>query len=359
MSEDMIETETLQQRPNFFKRLLDLYSWENIKNNGWKWGAGLIISTLCIVMLIVSFIWDDEPDLFNVRAVAEEKAQRHNEKLVPGYVTTHTLMYVAQKMMDKRGGYLSNDIMPPSVFMDNIPNWEFGVLTQVRDFAKALRNDLSRSQTQSLEDKDLKEGEPKFNIDNSSWLMPAAESEYGEAIDFVENYLHRIASIEDDDGQFFSRADNLRDWLKTVEKRLGNLSQRLSASVGQRRVNTDLAGDSEAKQSTPTAGEMKVRTPWLKIDDVFYEARGTSWALIHLLRAVEYDFQEVLQKKNALISLRQIIRELEATQETIWSPMVLNGTDFGFFANHSLVMSSYIARANAGIIDLRDLLKQG
>lgn len=354
----MIERET-PQRPNFFRWLLSLYSWENIKNNGWTWGAGLIISTLCVILLIVSWIWNDEPDLFDVRAVAEEIAQKHNEKVVPGYTTTYAMIHVAKKMMDKRGGYLSNDVMPPSIFMDDIPNWEFGVLTQVRDFAKALRNDLSRSQTQSLEDKDLKEGEPKFSIDNNSWIMPMSESEYTKGIDFFENYLHRISSVEDNDGQFFTRADNLRDWLKTVEKRLGNLSQQLSASVGQKRLNTDLAGDADAKQSTPTAEEMNVRTPWLKVDDIFYEARGTCWALIHLLKAVEFDFQEVLQKKNALISLRQIIRELEATQETVWSPMILNGTDFGFFANHSLVMSSYIARANAAIIDLRELLKQG
>jgi hypothetical protein len=39
--------------------------------------------------------------------------------------------------------------------------------------------------------------------------------------------------------------------------------------------------------------------------------------------------------------------------------MVMNGSGFGLVANHSLVMASYIARANAGIIDLRGLLTQG
>ena len=80
---------------------------------------------------------------------------------------------------------------------------------------------------------------------------------------------------------------------------------------------------------------------------------------MHFLKAVERDFEPILQKKNALISLRQIIRELESTQEAIWSPVILNGSGFGLFANHSLVMASYISRANASLIDLRDLLKQG
>jgi len=97
----------------------------------------------------------------------------------------------------------------------------------------------------------------------------------------------------------------------------------------------------------------------LQIDNVFFEARGQAWALSHLLRAIEVDFADVLAKKNATISVRQIIRELEAAQEPLWSPMVLNGSGYGVLANHSLVMANYISRANAAIIDLRNLLTQG
>ena len=102
-----------------------------------------------------------------------------------------------------------------------------------------------------------------------------------------------------------------------------------------------------------------MKTPWLEIDDVFYEARGQAFALLHLLRAMDEDFAAVLDDKNARVSLQQIIRELEPTQDPIWSPMILNGNGFGFYANHSLVMASYIARANAAIADLRTLLAQG
>jgi len=102
-----------------------------------------------------------------------------------------------------------------------------------------------------------------------------------------------------------------------------------------------------------------VKTPWLALDDVFYEARGATWALVHLLSAVETDFRSVLEKKNAVISLRQIIRELESSQESTLSPMILNGSGFGLFSNYSLTMANYISRANAAIIDLRNLLEQG
>jgi hypothetical protein len=240
-----------------------------------------------------------------------------------------------------------------------MPNWEYGAIIQVRDLARSMREVHSRSQSQSLEDPDLALAEPRFNFNTESWMLPASESEYRDGLRYTRSYFRRLSDVNESNAQFYARADNLRYWLSSVENRLGSLSQRLSASVGKRRINTDLAGDDSATQSTAAPREVEVRTPWTEIDDVFFEARGTAWALLHFLRAAEADFAEVLDKKNALVSMQQIIRELEGTQEFIWSPIILNGSGFGFVANHSLIMASYISRANAAIVDLRDLLSQG
>lgn len=318
-------------------------------------GTGLLVYLL--VAIVLGFYWSREPAPFSVFENAQQ--QTSNVQPVSGAVTTSALIKVADVMLHKPGGFLSNDVMPPGVVLDNIPNWEFGVLVQVRDLASGMREQFSRSQTQSTEDQDLMIAEPRFNFDNESWIFPRSEDQYRDGIKLVRSYLERLSAVDQPEAQFYTRADNLALWLGTVESRLGSLSQRLSASVGQRRLNTDLAGDPNATQATANVSEVQVKTPWLKLDDVFYEARGTCWALIHFLRAVEYDFHAVLQDKNALVSLQQIIRELEATQSMLWSPIVLNGGGFGLFANHSLVMASYISRANAGIIELRELLNRG
>jgi hypothetical protein len=320
--------------------------------------VGTIVAVYMVIVLLLMFIWDNEPDEFDVVANAQAIVGQDTQ-LVTGSITTATLIGIMEETLYKFGGYLSNDVTPPGVFMDNIPNWEFGVITQVRDMARALRNDFSRSQTQSTEDPDLAVADPQFHYDNESWILPSSEGEYKTGLKATRRYLQRLSDPSQQNAQFYARADNLRDWLAIVEKRLGSLSQRLSASVGQTRVNTDLQGDTAARQSTGKPEEVAVKTPWLEIDDVFYEARGSTWALIHFMKAVEKDFEAVLRKKNALVSLRQIIRELEATQHFVWSPIILNGTGFGFLANHSLVMGSYISRANAAVIDLRNLLEQG
>lgn len=305
------------------------------------------------------FWYNNEPALFDPAERARLHAQSHNHATVTGTSTTSALIEVVDILLTKRGGYFSNDIMPPWVFLDNVPNWEFGVLTQVRDLARTMRNDFSRSQTQSIEDPDLSEADPLFHYSSDRWIPPDTEGRYRKANEFLEAYLVRLSDPAQPDAQFYARADNLGEWFGLVEKRLGSLSQRLSASVGQKRLNTDLAGDPAASQSTATPDEVEVKTPWTQIDDVFYEARGSTWALIHFLKGMEVDFHEVLRKKNAVISYRQIIRELESTQESLHAPMVLNGDKFGAFANHSLVMANYISRATAAIMDLRYLLQEG
>lgn len=330
------------------------------KEKGIRWSIGMATFLVCLLMLILSIYWSRSPDMFDVTENARQQiASDEGEHAVPGSTTTAALITVATTLLDKPGGFLSNDVTPPSVLLDNMPNWEFGVLVQVRDLARALRNEMSRSQSQSLEDKDLMVAEPQFSISNESWMFPSAEGSYRKGIKALQSYLDRLVDADATNAQFYTRADNLRDWLQIVEKRLGGLSQRLSASVGQLRVNTDLAGDAAAAHSTPTPDDLEIQTPWTKIDDNFFEARGSAWALLHFLKAVEIDFEPVLRKKNAVVSLRQIIRELESTQDAIWSPVILNGSGFGPLANHSLVMASYISRANAAIIDLSNLLSEG
>lgn len=319
----------------------------------------IAVASLCVIILALGFYWSREPAQFSVTQNVNDRLSAVGYEYVVGSATTAALIEVTETLLEKPGGYLSNDLMPPGLYLDNIPNWEFGALVQVRDLARAFRETFSRSQSQSVEDPDLIVSEPNLHFNNDSWLFPPTESEYREAIVRLNSYLMRIADANTADAQFYARADNLSNWLLNVESRLGSLSQRLSASVRQQRVNTDTAGEPGAAQSTPASSEVSVKTPWLQIDDIFYEARGATWALIHFLKAAEVDFQQVLDDKNANASLRQIIRDLEYSQRMVFFPVILNGSGFGIFANHSLTMANYISRANAAISDLRTLLSQG
>ena len=319
----------------------------------------VLVGIFVVVCLGLGWYWSQEPDLFPVQQNAQLAAERDGKQMVPGFTTVETLKTVAGTLLNKPGGYLSNDRFPPGVFLDNIPSWEYGVLVQVRDLTRGLRKDFARSQSQSAEDADLAKAEPRFNFDNKSWMLPSSESEYQEGINSLSRYQARLSDPNQKNALFYARADNLNNWLGDVGTRLGSLSQRLSASVGRVKLNGALKTESLKPGQVPVVDEEIEETPWMQIDNVFYEARGQAWALSHLLRAIEVDFADVLAKKNATVSVRQIIRELEAAQEPVWSPMILNGSGYGVLANHSLVMANYISRANAAVMDLRQLLSQG
>lgn len=345
----------LSKTRGFFReRLEDIQDYLG----GGKVFKGLIV--LLVIYLIVAVVlgiyWSSEPDTYSVRDEAQQRAQAMNREMVTGFTTTSTLIHMAETLLDKPGGYITNDIMPPGLWMDNMPHWEYGVLIQLRDMSRALRQNISRSQSQSAEDPDLTIAEPQLHFDNGSWMLPSTESEYRRGIAALKRYLDRLSNPNGPQAQFYARADNLNSWLADLETRLGSLSRRLSESVGKQSVDENMEELPDQAKEDDIAS---VQTPWTEIDDVFYEARGTSWALLHIFKTIEVDFRDVLKDKNALVSVRQIIVELEGSQKAMWSPVILNGSGFGILANHSLTMASYLARANSAIIDLRELLSKG
>ena len=314
-----------------------------------------IVFFLIATLIFFSVYWSNEPAQLSPLELAGDAEDAGENSGFIGSASIAALINVAETLLTKPGGFLSNDIMPPGVYLDNIPNWEFGVLVQVRDFSRAFREGFSRSQSQSTEDIDLIVAEPLFNFTTDSWIFPASESEYRKAILSLKSYQGRLADIDNAEAQFYARADNLSSWFSNVESRLGSLSQRLSMSAVQ--PTDDVAAVSRG--GLEIEQDALVKTAWLEIDNVFFEARGSTWALLHFLQAVQVDFADVIDDKNAGPSLRQVVRELESSQEALVFPVVLNGGGYGLFANHSLTIANYISRANAAIIELRNLLSQG
>ena len=82
-----------------------------------------------LFLIILGILWSPMPRPFWVNQYVDD------DRAVVGYSTTDTLIRVAGTLLDKRGGYLSNDKFPPGLWLDNMPNWEQGVLTQVSDLA--------------------------------------------------------------------------------------------------------------------------------------------------------------------------------------------------------------------------------
>jgi hypothetical protein len=323
---------------------------------------GAAFALMAFNLALVAY-WSRQPPDFDVSATLAETLPAGGEA-VPGAAMVSTTIAVGDTLLGKPGGFLYNDMSPPGVLMDNMPSWECGVMMALRDAVQVLRNDFTRSQSQSAENREVKRADLKLAIDPESWLVPAAENEYRQGVDALRAYYADLATSRNGSARFFPRADNLVAYLALVEKRLGNFGVRLSGSIADPVLTGAVLGTRPATvtDELPEAGRAMSapeRTEAGKVDNVFYCARGYSWAFLHFMRAVAIDFAPVLQGKNADIPVQQIVHDLEGAIKPMRSPIVLNGHGYGLVANHSLVIASYISRVNAAVIDLKILLQQG
>ena len=263
-------------------------SLEDEKSRGILWSFGILVLLVLLVLAFLGEWWSVEPKQFSIQEEAMERAKLTKTTDIPlGYTYTNTLAHIAEVLLHKSGGYLTNDVAPPGVLLDNIPSFEYGALIMLRDATSALRNHFTRDQSQSDEDPDLKIAEPYFYYEHDSWALPSTEAEYTKGVDALHKYMTRLQNYGGNvkRAQFYSRADNLWQYTEVVIKRLGNLSTRLSAST----AGAEFIPGLEVIEPNVAVRNAKVaplsQTPWLEIDNVFYEARGSSWALLHILKA--------------------------------------------------------------------------
>ncbi len=301
----------------------------------------VLAAVVALAVFGLGAFWSCEP------APRDPTAGRSPEDSAPGVATADALIDVASTLLDKPGGYLRNDVTPPGVLLDNMPNWEYGALVQLRALTHVLRNEISRPQSQSPPDPDLSIAEPRFNVDSRSWILPSDESAYGEGIARLRSYRDRLLGKTGPEAFFEPRAKNLTIWLEVVSRRLGGMSERLELGAAPLRIG----GTDEGGQPPGLA------TSWWQVDDVFYEARGMAWALLELTRGLEVDFHDVLVDKNALATFQNLERTLAAAERPMHSPIVIAGSGFGVLASHDLTMAAYLSSAN-NIVQTLEILMQ-
>ena len=77
-----------------------------LSTNRWAKTTAWSIAAVLLIFIVISIYFSREPDIFWVNHSADA------ESTVVGVSTTDTLIRVAETLLDKPGGYLTNDKMP-------------------------------------------------------------------------------------------------------------------------------------------------------------------------------------------------------------------------------------------------------
>jgi len=279
------------------------------------------IAGIVLVYGVVMVLQSRLPGLPPLRAAAQP---------LPGVVFVSMLGDLMERQLDGFGGWLPNDLpLSPGYFLDNLPNFQLGVLQVLRHDTRVLRDNLSRQRTSDAIHREADQAFTAFANDPTRWAFPSAEGAYQRGVDALVRF-RRDLNVG---AHFYPRADNLVQLLEVLVSELGATTTRLL-----------LASQSD-------------QVSWYLVDDAFYYAQGVGYALTGTMKAVRVDFAPVLEDKRAMEIMDQVIGSLEASQFDPW--IVTNGGKAGILANHASNVKVYLDDARQKMGSLISILKQG
>jgi len=332
-----------------------------------------ICTGLFILGTAISLYWARIPDTFDVTAIAREKAVAYghrelDEPLPRGYRTVAATVYLAEQLLEKPGGYQSNDWSPMTRIPDNMRNWEYGAVVELRVMIQGLRFELSRSGPQSTEHIELREADTRFNFKHDSLVLPSTEQQYREGIQFLKDYLDAMNSATTEGTYFAARQDQVIRWLERQQIMLGDYASRLQNNVGAVSYDTGVLTSMDQKflntvsdttDQPKQADSEKNVSSLTERDDVFYQVRGGVYVMYHVMLAMRKDCEKLLNDAQAMGIMNRVINELEQACKPMKSPVVLNGSEFGVIQNHSLVLGAHVAKANLAVQELQKQIAGG
>ena len=228
----------------------------------------------------------------------------------------------------------------PSSALDNMPNFQTGLIYALSRFAIEMTDALGRSRGSSQVDADLDRASGLLKYDGTIWvwepstsLLPtaSAERQYRAGAAALARYNRRLA---DGAAVYDRRADNLITFMDRVGADLGSSSATL-----------------DERAMISSAGWFDRRA-----DDVFYATKGRLYGYYMILREIGLDFADVIADKNAAKVWDQMLDNLR-TAAAMDPLIVSNGANDGFLMpSHLAAQGFYLLRARTQLKEVTNIL---
>ncbi len=295
------------------------------------WGVRILIAALILYYPVGAMIIEniDSDPAFQPKGVApgESRAVAVAADLVTREVDVHQWTPMQPFFM-------------PAGILDNMPNYQRGVMAALGRFSTELMDQLGRTRGSSQTDRDLEQARGFLNEQPNIWiwqpsvsLLPSATSaqKYRAGRDKLIAYNKRLASGQ---ATFERRSDNLQGLLD----RIANDEGSDSAVIDQHIVEQ--------------AGNLFDTT----CDDIFYFNKGRLYANYLLLRELGNDFEAVIKEKGLTNAWNQMV-ETFRTAAALNPWVVWNGYPDAFLIpNHLAAQGFYLLRARTQLREISNIL---
>ena len=296
--------------------------------------AGLLLALL--LYYPIGMIWvhriDDDPDFG-----AESSAT------LPDGASRAVAVAVAliEREVDTHRWTANDPFFLPSAGLDNMPNFQQGIVAALSRFAIEMRDRIGRVRGTSQEDANLKRAAGQLSYDGTVWIVDlrtswwtltaSSEKQYRSARQVLIEYNDRLAA---GDAVFDRRSDNLLDLLE--------------------RIATDIGSDSAVIHQHISQGSGGFLD--LRADDIFYWNKGRLYGNYLLLRELSADFAKVIDERDLCQVWANMLASFRAA--AMLQPwVVVNGDPDGqVVPNHLAAQGFYLLRARAQLKEIANIL---
>ncbi|MDF1685657.1 MAG: hypothetical protein ACJAXQ_000606 [Parvibaculaceae bacterium] len=307
------------------------FSWAGLRSSARRVGLGTVIFLLAYYLIGGWWIntIDDDADF---RPVATDQ--------ITGGSTAVSMMAALIDREVNQNSWTANDpFFVPSVWLDNMPNFQQGVMSALARFGFELQDQLGRTRGSSQVDPDLQivsgllqyPGDTWY-MDLSSSLLPvaSAESQYRKARRSLLNYNERLAK---GDATFERRGDNLMATLDRIALDLGSSSAVLADQIEDGSYLIDM-----------------------EADDTFYNVKGQVYAYYLLLTALGKDFEKLIAERELNTAWLQMLDSMRTA--ALLQPMIIvnSAPDSQLLPSHLSAQGFYLLRARTQLREITNIL---
>jgi len=249
---------------------------------------------------------------------------------------------LVRRELDDNGWTANDPFFLPSATLDNMPNFQQGIVAALARFAVEARDQLGRTRGSSQADRDLERAASLLQYAGDVWVwdpsvswLPTASSEaqYAAAVTALEDYNKRL---EQGAAVFDRRADNL---IATLE-----------------RIAADL-GSASAKIDDRIAEDAPILFDFVS-DDIFYRNKGLLYGYYGVLRELGADYQSVLAERRLEVAWRQMLHSFQEAA-TLQPIVVINGAPSGqVLPSHLASQGFFLLRARVQVREVENILQK-
>jgi hypothetical protein len=304
------------------------------KKRRWRlYGAALILPAALLYYGIGGFMLTKIDDSLSFTPSAADLPAK-------GSRTVAMVSALMDREVNRHGWKPNNPWFYPSAFMDNMPNYQIGILTTCRSVALELKDHIGRLRGAGGTDVDLEKAYADLSFPPNNWFFSihppfigaSSSGFYKDSIKGFRKYNARVASGQ---AVYEKRADTLRATLDRLALSLGNASSKLDLQVDE--------------------GSKKLID--FQSDDIFYDARGQAYASYQILNALRGDYGDLIVNRQLSKLWDDMMEDLKAMVEI--DPLyVTNAKPGGLISNDLVAQNAKLGLVRSRLREITQILEQ-